>query len=147
MTSHICQLNHYFQVFRPKKKSSVYLKKFFPGIIVIYYPIAQHCSINIEPLSIGSAPASAGARFMTELLVWSLLGGGGLRDALRNALQAHSADAYNHLQLDAYVFLALVYDFACVEVEIILRKRNYFGIIMILISKTLLFLGNTIKLI
>lgn len=49
----------------------------------------------------GSAPASAGARFMTELLVWSLLGGGGLRDALRNALQTHSTDTYNHLQLDA----------------------------------------------
>ncbi|CAK1599489.1 unnamed protein product [Parnassius mnemosyne] len=48
----------------------------------------------------GSAPASAGARFMTELLVWSLLGGGGLRDALKNALQAHSTDTYNHLQLD-----------------------------------------------
>lgn len=48
----------------------------------------------------GSVPASAGARFMTELLVWSLLGGGGLRDALKNALQAHSTDAYNHLVLD-----------------------------------------------
>lgn len=48
---------------------------------------------------------------MTELLVWSLLGGGGLRDALRNALQAHSTDAYNHLQLDVYVnpyFLAYI---------------------------------------
>ncbi|XP_041973907.1 probable E3 ubiquitin-protein ligase HERC2 [Aricia agestis] len=48
----------------------------------------------------GSAPASAGARFMTELLVWSLLGGGGLRDALNNALRADSADPYSHLQLD-----------------------------------------------
>lgn len=38
---------------------------------------------------------------MTELLVWSLLGGGGLRDALRTALQSHSSDVYNHLQLDA----------------------------------------------
>ncbi|VVD02570.1 unnamed protein product, partial [Leptidea sinapis] len=37
---------------------------------------------------------------MTELLVWSLLGGGGLRDALRNALQADTTDAYTHLQLD-----------------------------------------------
>ncbi|XP_037301779.1 probable E3 ubiquitin-protein ligase HERC2 [Manduca sexta] len=49
----------------------------------------------------GSVPASTGARFMTELLVWSLLGGGGLRDALRNALQSHATDAYNHLLLDA----------------------------------------------
>ncbi|KAG6464463.1 hypothetical protein O3G_MSEX014531 [Manduca sexta] len=48
----------------------------------------------------GSVPASTGARFMTELLVWSLLGGGGLRDALRNALQSHATDAYNHLLLD-----------------------------------------------
>lgn len=40
---------------------------------------------------------------MTELLVWSLLGGGGLRDALRNALQTHQSDSYNHLQLDEYV--------------------------------------------
>lgn len=48
-------------------------------------------------------PASTGARFMTELLVWSLLGGGGLRDALRNALQTHQSDSYNHLQLDEYV--------------------------------------------
>ncbi|XP_013183359.2 probable E3 ubiquitin-protein ligase HERC2 [Amyelois transitella] len=47
-----------------------------------------------------SVPASAGARFMIELLVWSLLGGGGLRDALRNALQDNANDAYNHLQLD-----------------------------------------------
>ncbi|KPJ21086.1 E3 ubiquitin-protein ligase HERC2 [Papilio machaon] len=37
---------------------------------------------------------------MTELLVWSLLGGGGLRDALKNALRAHATDTYNHLQLD-----------------------------------------------
>ncbi|CAH0405793.1 unnamed protein product [Chilo suppressalis] len=58
---------------------------------------AQHL---IALLPQGSAPASTGARFMTELLVWSLLGGGGLRDALRNALQSHSIDAYNHLQLD-----------------------------------------------
>ncbi|CAH2243797.1 jg12710 [Pararge aegeria aegeria] len=58
---------------------------------------AQHL---IALLPQGSVPASTGARFMTELLVWSLLGGGGLRDALRNALQAHSTDAYNHLQLD-----------------------------------------------
>ncbi|XP_049884481.1 probable E3 ubiquitin-protein ligase HERC2 isoform X2 [Pectinophora gossypiella] len=58
---------------------------------------AQHL---IALLPQGSVPASAGARFMTELLVWSLLGGGGLRDALRNALQAHSSDAYSHLQLD-----------------------------------------------
>lgn len=60
---------------------------------------------------VGAVPASTGARFMTELLVWSLLGGGGLRDALRNALQAHSTDAYNHLQLDVYVnpyFLAYI---------------------------------------
>lgn len=48
----------------------------------------------------GSVPSSTGARFMTELLVWSLLGGGGLRDALKTALQAHTADAYTHLQLD-----------------------------------------------
>lgn len=41
---------------------------------------------------------------MTELLVWSLLGGGGLRDALNNALQTHSDDTYNHLQLDECVF-------------------------------------------
>ncbi|KAJ2946601.1 hypothetical protein O0L34_g12657 [Tuta absoluta] len=59
---------------------------------------AQHL---IALLPQGSVPASAGARFMTELLVWSLLGGGGLRDALRTALQAHSNDAYNHLQLDS----------------------------------------------
>nr|XP_026484631.1 probable E3 ubiquitin-protein ligase HERC2 isoform X1 [Vanessa tameamea] len=58
---------------------------------------AQHL---IALLPQGSAPASTGARFMTELLVWSLLGGGGLRDALRNALQTHSSDSYNHLQLD-----------------------------------------------
>ncbi|CAH0722311.1 unnamed protein product, partial [Brenthis ino] len=58
---------------------------------------AQHL---IALLPQGSVPASTGARFMTELLVWSLLGGGGLRDALRNALQTHSSDAYNHLQLD-----------------------------------------------
>ncbi|KAL0895990.1 hypothetical protein ABMA27_011981 [Loxostege sticticalis] len=58
---------------------------------------AQHL---IALLPQGAVPASTGARFMTELLVWSLLGGGGLRDALRNALQAHSTDAYNHLQLD-----------------------------------------------
>lgn len=55
----------------------------------------------ISDLSTGSAPASTGARFMTELLVWSLLGGGGLRDALKTALQAHAADTYNHLLLDA----------------------------------------------
>ncbi|KAI5642407.1 regulator of chromosome condensation (RCC1) repeat domain-containing protein [Phthorimaea operculella] len=59
---------------------------------------AQHL---IALLPQGSVPASAGARFMTELLVWSLLGGGGLRDALRTALQAHSNDAFNHLQLDS----------------------------------------------
>ncbi|CAG9575570.1 unnamed protein product [Danaus chrysippus] len=58
---------------------------------------AQHL---IALLPQGSSPASAGARFMTELLVWSLLGGGGLRDALRNALLVHSNDTYNHLQLD-----------------------------------------------
>ncbi|KAL4709830.1 hypothetical protein ACJJTC_001284, partial [Scirpophaga incertulas] len=58
---------------------------------------AQHL---IALLPQGSSPASAGARFMTELLVWSLLGGGGLRDALRNALQDHATDDYNHLQLD-----------------------------------------------
>ncbi|XP_045760290.1 probable E3 ubiquitin-protein ligase HERC2 isoform X8 [Maniola jurtina] len=58
---------------------------------------AQHL---IALLPQGSVPASTGARFMTELLVWSLLGGGGLRDALRNALQADSNDPYNHLQLD-----------------------------------------------
>ncbi|XP_052754599.1 probable E3 ubiquitin-protein ligase HERC2 isoform X2 [Galleria mellonella] len=58
---------------------------------------AQHL---IALLPQGSSPASAGARFMTELLVWSLLGGGGLRDALKNALQVNSSDAYNHLQLD-----------------------------------------------
>ncbi|KAJ8734224.1 hypothetical protein PYW07_014775 [Mythimna separata] len=61
--------------------------------------VRAHHLITLLPQ--GSAPASAGARFMTELLVWSLLGGGGLRDALRNALQAHSTDAYNHLLLDA----------------------------------------------
>ncbi|VVD02569.1 unnamed protein product [Leptidea sinapis] len=33
-------------------------------------------------------------------LVWSLLGGGELRDALRNALHADTTDAYTHLQLD-----------------------------------------------
>ncbi|XP_068628740.1 probable E3 ubiquitin-protein ligase HERC2 [Battus philenor] len=58
---------------------------------------AQHL---IALLPHGTSPASAGARFMTELLVWSLLGGGGLRDALKNALQVHSTDTYNHLQLD-----------------------------------------------
>ncbi|XP_072935158.1 probable E3 ubiquitin-protein ligase HERC2 [Epargyreus clarus] len=58
---------------------------------------AQHL---IELLPQGSQPTSIGARFMTELLVWSLLGGGGLQDALKNALQIHSADMYNHLQLD-----------------------------------------------
>ncbi|KAJ0180993.1 hypothetical protein K1T71_003078 [Dendrolimus kikuchii] len=61
--------------------------------------VRAHHLITLLPQ--GSVPASAGARFMTELLVWSLLGGGGLRDALRNALQIHSADTYNHLQLDA----------------------------------------------
>ncbi|XP_047031157.1 probable E3 ubiquitin-protein ligase HERC2 [Helicoverpa zea] len=61
--------------------------------------VRAHHLITLLPQ--GSVPASAGARFMTELLVWSLLGGGGLRDALRNALQAHSTDAYNHLLLDA----------------------------------------------
>ncbi|CAB3257193.1 unnamed protein product [Arctia plantaginis] len=60
--------------------------------------IRAHHLITLLPQ--GSVPASAGARFMTELLVWSLLGCGGLRDALKNALQAHSTDAYNHLQLD-----------------------------------------------
>ncbi|XP_038209493.1 probable E3 ubiquitin-protein ligase HERC2, partial [Zerene cesonia] len=54
----------------------------------------------ISLLPQGSVPASAGARFMTELLVWSLLGGGGLKDALSNALQVNSSDSYNHLQLD-----------------------------------------------
>ncbi|CAH2068345.1 unnamed protein product, partial [Iphiclides podalirius] len=58
---------------------------------------AQHL---IALLPHGTATASAGARFMTELLVWSLLGGGGLRDALNNALQKYSNDTYNHLQLD-----------------------------------------------
>ncbi|KAH9645818.1 hypothetical protein HF086_012545 [Spodoptera exigua] len=61
--------------------------------------VRAHHLITLLPQ--GSVPASAGARFMTELLVWSLLGGGGLRDALRNALQDQSSDAYNHLQLDA----------------------------------------------
>ncbi|XP_026727805.1 probable E3 ubiquitin-protein ligase HERC2 [Trichoplusia ni] len=60
--------------------------------------VRAHHLITLLPQ--GSVPASAGARFMTELLVWSLLGGGGLRDALKNALQAHSTDAYNHLLLD-----------------------------------------------
>ncbi|XP_022827451.1 probable E3 ubiquitin-protein ligase HERC2 [Spodoptera litura] len=61
--------------------------------------VRAHHLITLLPQ--GSVPASAGARFMTELLVWSLLGGGGLRDALRNALQDQSPDAYNHLQLDS----------------------------------------------
>ncbi|XP_028033518.1 probable E3 ubiquitin-protein ligase HERC2 [Bombyx mandarina] len=60
--------------------------------------VRAHHLISLLPQ--GSMPASAGARFMTELLVWSLLGGGGLRDAVRNALQIHSAEMYNHLQLD-----------------------------------------------
>ncbi|CAG4926206.1 unnamed protein product [Colias eurytheme] len=60
--------------------------------------VRAHHLISLLPQ--GSVPASAGARFMTELLVWSLLGGGGLKDALSNALQVNSSDSYNHLQLD-----------------------------------------------
>ncbi|XP_022131000.2 probable E3 ubiquitin-protein ligase HERC2 [Pieris rapae] len=60
--------------------------------------VRAHHLISLLPQ--GSVAASAGARFMTELLVWSLLGGGGLRDALKNALQVNSTDPYSHLQLD-----------------------------------------------
>ncbi|XP_048005438.1 probable E3 ubiquitin-protein ligase HERC2 [Leguminivora glycinivorella] len=57
---------------------------------------AQHL---IELLPQGTSSISAGAHFMTELLVWSLLGGGGLSDALQSVLQEHTVDEYAHLTL------------------------------------------------
>ncbi|GBP72265.1 E3 ubiquitin-protein ligase HERC2 [Eumeta japonica] len=58
-----------------------------------------HHLISLLPQ--GAVPASTGARFMTELLVWALLSGSGLQDALRQALESHASDdVYNHLQLD-----------------------------------------------
>lgn len=45
----------------------------------------------------------SGGRFLTELLVWSLLGGGGLWDALRDALRTRQSTRYAHLKLDTYV--------------------------------------------
>lgn len=58
---------------------------------------AQHL---IALLPQGSGGMTSGSRFMSELLVWSLLDGGGLQDALRDALRTRRSDDYKHLCLD-----------------------------------------------
>ncbi|CAG9110136.1 unnamed protein product [Plutella xylostella] len=60
---------------------------------------ARHL-LTLLPMGKGTHELTAGGRFMVELLVWSLLGGGGLRAALTLALQENHCDCCKHLLLD-----------------------------------------------